>query len=517
MSKYNKKTTTANVVVNHQGGLGKQLPKEIELVSLLSTGIGNSFYETESERESRLITLIREVGKKDPEFVAKALVYTRSVIGQRTVTHVGAVAALPVLRGTPLATRFFSKRDKKQAKGGIVYNLGDMLEIVSYYFLRNPGRPLPNALKRGFKLALESADTYELAKYKGTGKTVKLIDIVRLVRPKPSKEMEHSFELLYKGKLKQFNTAEDKNSKAGQDVAKKVKSGEIAVEEAQTVLAQMKADNWGELITTGKIGYLALLRNIGNISKTVAEEVFTEALKMLTNEEVIRKSLVFPHQIDLALTVLLERDLGSRFRRLVEALDKAYSLSIPNLSTLFPTGNTAVVLDTSGSMDTAVSMGSSRVSGSRALDKGALIAATLAKGISADMYVFSNICHKHNYNPLDSVVSIKNDLIESADGGGTSFESIFRRLDKQYDRVFVISDMQGGDTILHNSSYQTYCAKYGNPVIYSIDLCGYGTTMFKQQQKIVHLFGYSKDIYEAVKTAEVNPYTVIDEINKITI
>ena len=519
MAKYNTKAkSTTQEVVTHQGGTGIKFKPELELVGLLATGLDGRFYEKENERESRLVSVIKEVGKKDPELVAKALVYARSVMGQRSVTHVGSVAALSVLSGNPLATRFFSKRDRKENKGGIIFRLDDMLEIVSYYFLRNPGKPLPNAIKRGFKRALENADAYELAKYQSKGKEFSLVDLVNMVHPKPTEKMQETFKQLMTGELKQFNTAEDKNTKSGQEVAEKVKTGVITKEEAVEELKEAKAENWKQLIVDGTLGYLALLRNLRNIVEQTTDEVFEKALNMLTDEKRVRKSLVFPHQIDIAFEVLLKEGniTQSRKVKLLTAVNKAYELSVPNLTELFTHGRTAVVLDTSGSMTSGISLGKTRINSS-AVEKGALIAATLAKGIGADMYHFSTSCEQLTFNPLDSVNTIKDFVVKRSYGGGTEFNSIFRTLKGKYDRVFVISDMQGGDTLLKGSTYQSYIKTHGQPFVYSIDMCGYGSTMFKQNDKLINLFGYSSDIYEMVKTAEINPDAILKEIRKIVI
>lgn len=520
MAKYNTKIAgTAHEVVNAQGGQSIKLSPELEMVGLLATGLDGRFYEKESERETRLIDVIKAVGKKDPELVAKALVYARSVMGQRSVTHVGAVAAVNVLSGNPLASRFYGKRDRKENRGGIVYRLDDILEIVAYYFMRNPGSPLPNSMKRGFKNALEAADTYELAKYQGNGKSVSLVDVVNLVHPKPSEKMQETFKKLMKGELKQFNTAEDKNTKSGQEIAEKVKAGKITKAQAEVELKEAKADNWKRLIEEGTLGYLALLKNLRNIVSVASDEVFTQALDMLVDEKRVRKSLVFPHQIDIAFEVLMAEGgniAQNRRTRLLTAVNKAYELAIPNLTELFSYGRTAVVIDTSGSMTTQVSMGQSRIN-SRAVDKAALIGATLAKGIGADMYHFSNSCDQLTFNPLDSVNTIKNFVVNRSFGGGTEFNSIFRSLNGKYDRVFVISDMQGCDSILRNSSYQSYIKSNGQPYVYSIDLCGYGNTMFKQNDKTIQLYGYSADIYEMVKSAEIDPRAILKEIRKIVI
>jgi len=518
MSKFNQKTVTPTVV-NHQGGVGFKHEPKIELIGLLATGFEGKYYEKESDREKRLVELIREVGKKDPTFVAKALVYTRSVIGQRSITHVGAVAAATILSGNPLATRFFGKRDKKLNTGGIIHRIDDMLEIIAYYFLRNPGKPLPNAIKRGFKSALESADTYELAKYQGKGKDISMVDIVNLVHPKPSKEMEETFKKLMNGELKQFNTAEDKHTKSGQEVAAKVKSGEISKSEGEKVLAEAKADNWKQLITEGTIGYFALLRNLRNIVNETTDDVFGKALEILTTEKLVRKSLVFPHQIDLAFEVLLQEGNipTNRKTRLLTAVNTAYELAIPNLTELYNNGKTAIVVDSSGSMDTPVSINKKKINTS-AREKAALIGATFAKGIGADLYHFANRCESISFNPLDTINTIKHSVTSKTGkvGYGTEFDSIFRVL-KGYNRIFIISDMQGGDSIVRGSSYQSYIRTNGKPYIYSIDLQGYGTTMFKKDNNVVHLFGYSSDIYEQVKSVEMDVKQVLKDIEAIVI
>ena len=112
MARYNQKqTNTVETVTNHQGGVSVKLDPKMELVSILANGFDNTYYEKLNDRETRFADLIREIAKTDLEFVAKALVYTRSVIGQRSVTHFGSVALASVLSGNEIAKRFFSKRD----------------------------------------------------------------------------------------------------------------------------------------------------------------------------------------------------------------------------------------------------------------------------------------------------------------------------------------------------------------------------------------------------------------------
>jgi hypothetical protein len=511
-----KKTPRKPDTVSYEGGASFKLDPKLEIISILVTGFGNTFYEKLSDREVRLDTLIKQVAKTDPEFVAKALVYARSVVGQRSATQFGAVSLIPALSGKALGKRFFSKRNKKASNGGIIYRLDDMLEIIACYQHFNEGKPLPNAMKNGFKAALEAADTYELAKYQGKNKSVSLIDVVNLVHPKPTPEMQETFKRLMEGRLTQFNTVEDKNTKSGQEVAAKVKSGELTQEEAQVELNSAKEENYGELITSGKIGYLALLRNLRNILKTSSNSrLIDEACNLLTNEGKIKGSLVFPHQIDLALEIMLSEGGYEVPRKVLTALDKAYELSIPNLTELFPYGKTAVVYDTSGSMEggwgSGTRLSKTQYSKQSPLNKASLIAATLGKGIDADVYHFATSCEQVRFNPLDSVNTLKSKFMSQAGrvGHGTNFNSIFQTIGQKYDRVFIITDLQGNSAI-ESSAYK-------NMHVYSIDLCGYGSTMFKPGNKVYQIFGYGSDIYEFIKKAEIDPKAILKEIEAIVI
>jgi hypothetical protein len=513
MARYNTKAkSTVQTVVNHQGGTGYQYDPKTELVAILATGLDNKYYEKLGEREQRFANVIAEVAKTDKVFAAKAMVYARSVMGQRTVTHFGAVELAKYLSGNELGARFFSKRARKANAGGIIYRLDDMLEIAACYQARNSGKQLSNAIKKGFKAALESADEYELAKYQAKNSDLSLVDIVNLVHPKPTGKMVPVFAKLMKGELKQHNTVEDKNTKAGQEVAAKVKAGKITAEQAETELNEAKQDNYAELIATRKIGYLALLRNLRNILKAGSKvDVVKGACELLTDKALIKQSLVFPHQIDLALEIMLDEFGASGARPFINALNTAYELAIPNLTELFPHGKTAVVFDSSGSMSSQIRLANKKAGSEAAIAKAALIAATLAKGINADVYHFADRTVQIKFNPLDSVNSLKN-LFKGEQGKvgyGTSFNTILPFLKGNYERVFVISDMQGRD-ILDRSEYK-------NIHIYSVDICGYGTTMFKPGNKVYGIYGYSSDIYELIKKVEIDPKALIKAIEAIEI
>jgi hypothetical protein len=53
--------------------------------------------------------------------------------------------------------------------------------------------------------------------------------------------------------------------------------------------------------------------------------------------------------------------------------------------------------------------------------------------------------------------------------------------------------------------------------VYSIDLVGYGTTMFKPNSRIYQLFGYTSEMYEMIKKVELDPKAIIKAIEAIEI
>lgn len=525
MGRYNTTVKAkSNVATTHEGGNGYKYDSVNELIALLATGVNNTYYETMQTREDRLSKLIGEVVKqRGVEFTAKALVYARTKLGQRSVTHFGAVALAQHLSGSKIGKYIYSKFNRKNEVGGVVYRLDDVLEMIAAYTALNPGKRLPNAMSKGFRTALENADTYELAKYQASSKNVSLVDAFNLLHPRPSNEkMAGVFKQLMNGELKQFNTVEDKNTKVGQEVAAKVKSGELTKAEADEVLTESKNENFNELLKSGKIGYKSLVMNLRNILKVGDSDTIGLAVKHLTNVEAIRKSLIQPMELDVASEVLVAEKVGTTQGRtkILKALETAMELSIPNMSEVFH-GETAVVFDTSGSMQggwgsgVSIPMGKTKLSiNSSPAEKSALLATLFVKGVGADVYHFASHCDGISYNPMDTFNTIKKTFMRQNGkvGHGTNFGSIVNELNnsrKRYTRVIVISDMQGHDNFAHSTIS-------GNPYIYSVDMCGYGTTMANPKNpRVFTLYGYSAEMVRVATQMEIDPKTLIKEIEAI--
>jgi 60 kDa SS-A/Ro ribonucleoprotein len=474
MSRFNQKTTGIKTT-NMAGGDAYEQSSELELVSILLTSFANDqFYKSADDTFSRLISLITSC---DKEFVAKAAVYARTQFGMRSITHVVASELAMHITGKEWAKSFYDK---------IIYRPDDMMEILSYHVEKN-GK-IPNAMKKGFAKAFDKFDKYKLAKYRGESKGFKLIDIVNLVHPVPVESNAEAINALVKGELKSFDTWETELSKAGQVASN---------EEEKT---DLKKDAWVKLITEKKLGYFALLRNLRNIIEQ-APEVINEAISQLTDEKLIKKSLVLPFRFITAYDELTKLTGGKIVRDVLMALNKAVDISVSNVPKF--DGDTLVVLDVSGSM-----------AGKPAVI-GALFSAVLIKSNNADLMVFSELAKYANINPNDSTITIANSLRFSA--GGTNFKSIFQTANRKYDRVIILSDMQGWiGRHTPVGEYNEWKKRYNaNPFVYSFDLNAYGSMQFPEQN-VFCLAGFSEKVFDIMSLMEQDKKALVNEINKIS-
>ena len=480
MAKFNttvpkQKTLTSNLA----GGQAYQQSNELELVSILLTSfVSDQFYRQSGDTLDRVKTLLDKV---NPKFAAKTAIFARDKFGMRSITHALAGELTSKLGGHEWSKDFYDK---------VVVRVDDMTEIMSYYLdnKTDKSKPkFPNALKKGFASAFDKFDNYQIAKYKNENKEVKLIDIVNLVHPVPTNSNKDALSKLVAGNLKSTDTWESKLSKAGQEASN------------EEELTQLKSDAWGELLTTRKIGYFALLRNLRNIINQSPQ--FVElACDLLVDEKMIKSSRVLPFRFATAYEEISKLGSSSEVRKVMTALHQALDISSVNIPKF--DGETLVVLDVSGSMSGKPS------------EIASLFGAMLAKANNCDVMTFATSASYKSYNPMDSILTIRNGFRFS--GGGTNFKDIFLKANKKYDRVIILSDMQGwmGYTT-PASEFNLYKKKFNcNPYVYSWDLAGLGT-MQLPESNVFALAGFSDKVFDIMKWLETDRntlYKMIDEI-----
>ena len=514
---------------NRQGCAAYSLSDELRLISMLNTiKLEPQFYRSENQTMRELRDLIERIGLKDPYFVAQAIVYSRCLgEGMRSVNHLAAALLAPFISGKEYAKRFYGLWDKKEKKGGCIYRVDDMSEIKDVYAALNKST-LSNSMKKGFAAVLEALDTYQLAKYKDT-----VIDIANLTHPKSAlskaeivvdgKKMK-VIDALMKGITVSADTWEVANSEAGQEVAKAVKAGKLTKAEAEVTLANAKNDNWEAMLTEGKLGILAAIRNIRSMLKSPRKEVIDALCKLVSNGQAIRDGKIMPYQIDYAYEVVKKEFSNSADgRRVMEALLKGYEYAVPNLAEALP-GRTCVMVDCSGSMNTYCSQAGQRSNiASTAAEKAGLIAATIAKATNADVVRFGSHAEFYSYDPNESVFSLGR-KIGHDNMGGTSIPSAFdliHNAKRQYDRIILLSDNEcnargywSGDWV--SGAYKKYVHDVANPYVYAVDLAAYGTTPVAGD-KVNYYFGYGFAMFEDIASKEFNPSAHIEAIRKIVI
>lgn len=515
---------------NRQGYAAYSLDDELRLLSMLNTlKLEPQFYRSENQTMRELRDLIERLALKDPYFVAQAIVYSRCVgEGMRSINHLAAALLAPFIAGEEYAKRFYGLWNKKEQRGGCIYRVDDMSEIKDVYAALNKST-LSNSMKKGFAKVLESIDTYQMAKYKGT-----VIDIANLVHPKSALseamittsngEKVKTLDALMKGLSVSADTWEVAQSEAGQEVAKAVKEGKLSAEKAKEVLAEAKNDNWEALLMEGKLGILAALRNIRNMLKSPRPNVIKALCALVSNAELIRAGKIMPYQIDYAYEVVkAEFGYTAEGRTVMQALLKGYEYAVPNLKLALP-GRTCVMVDCSGSMHAGVSYNGQRTNiQTTASEKAGLIAATIAKATNADVVRFGSSADFYSYDPNTPVFTLGRQ-IGQANMGGTSIPAAFdliRRSKRAYDRIILLSDNEcntrsywSGDWV--SGAYKNYVHDVANPYVYAVDLAAYGTAPVAGN-KVNYYFGYGFAMFEDIASKEFNPAQHIEKVRKIVI
>lgn len=482
MSRFNttlekRKTVKKNLA----GGEAYSQSMELELVSLLLTSfVNDQFYRSSEESLQDLKRLTRAI--KDKKFLAQAAIYARDKFGMRSITHAIAGELASELSGVEWGKNFYE---------GVVFRVDDMSEILSYYISNktNSESPkFPNSLKKGFAKAFDKFDSYQLSKYIGQNKGIKLVDVVNLVHPVPTEKNSEALELLVGGKLRNTQTWESKLSSIGQ------------VAQSDDELSELKEDAWFDLLSNKKLGLMALIKNLRNII-TQSPKSITLVCDALTNENFIKNSKVLPFRFSTAYEEVLKLGNLNGVRDVLNSISIAMDISCKNIPTF---EDTLFVVDVSGSMS------------GRPSEIASLFAAMFAKSNNCDVITFATNSKYVNYNPSDSVMTIRNSFKFS--GGGTNFKSIFQVANKAYKNIIIASDMQGwvGYTS-PTKEFNDYKRKFNcNPHVFSLDLAGYGTLQFPESQ-VYCLAGFSDKVFQIMDLLKRDKMALINEIKSVEI
>lgn len=466
MPRFNTLAVERTLTSNLAGGEAYSESPKLELVSLvLASFVQDQFYRSTDETSNRLAELIERVG---PEFSTGLALYARWEFGLRSISHMMAAYIARQHHGHPGIRRFMAQIGRRP---------DDLTETVAFY-LSKWGKPLPNCFKYGMMQGLTRFNRYQLAKYRQADKKVKLVDLVNLFHPKPTISNQDALGLLVKGNLRVEDTWEAKLSAAGKD-------------------ATAKAKVWADLLAEKQLGYFAALRNARNIVDQ-APDAIPALCALLTNQELIHKSLVMPFRFITAMQAVAQHQ-GNR--QVLGALTSALDISLENVPKL--AGRTLVAVDTSGSM--------TQGDGKPAQMAG-LFGAALWRTNDCDMVTFADKAVVPVLIPGDSVLSLAKAIFD-CNHGGTNLRAVFEWMHKPYQRVVLLSDMQvwvGHDT--PTPLWSAYKQRTGcNPALFSWDVSGYGTLQFPERQ-VYALAGFSDKVFDLMKLLESDREAMIHAV-----
>lgn len=476
MAKFNSPRPTIKTV-NHEGHAAYQMQAKEKLVTQVLTSFFNEekFY---GDNSCDILKTLQEVIRVDPEFVSNLAVFARREFNMRSISHVLTAYLAHEPAGKPFV---------RSTVKGVAVRGDDITEIMSCY-LDTFEKPIPNSLKKGIGDVLKNLDEYSLAKYKGESKSVKMRDLLCLCRPKPQNgEQAELWSRCLEGKLAIPETWETQLSAKGN--TKEV---------------------WQDLIDGGKVGYMALLRNLRNIIKAHPDNL-DKVYEKLRDPAAVRKSKQLPFRYLSAYKTLKDECLGSS--KTYDVLEDALDASIANLPKL--PGKTVIAIDISGSMCDPVSAKSNV----RCYEI-AMLLGLIANRICDDAIVYTFNHGVYNVT-VPKRISILNEVSKTRCYGGTAMELPFAAMIDQKvkaDRIIILSDNECNSS--WRGTVQGYADQYrrqtGNDIwVHAIDLQGYGTQQFHGPKTNV-IAGWSEKVFDFILLAEEGVGSLEKKISEYT-
>jgi TROVE domain. len=130
------------------------------------------------------------------------------------------------------------------------------------------------------------------------------------------------------------------------------RTAKYADEQEKAIAFRMK---WEELIDSGKIGYMALMRNLRNILEAeVSQQHVMAVCNALSSAEAVRRSKQLPFRF-LAAYREVSKVKSTYAGRVMDALEQAVSISAANIKGFDDDTKVLIACDVSGSMQKPVS------------------------------------------------------------------------------------------------------------------------------------------------------------------
>ena len=373
------------------------------------------------------------------------------------------------LRFAPLALVREMARSEKHKKSvakimpEIIKRPDEMVKFVELYW-KEKRQPLSNQVKKGLASAFPKFNEYQLAKYNQDG-PVKLRDVLFLSHATPrDPEQEALWKRLIANELTTPDTWEVEISAKGNN-----------------------KDTWERLLREGKLGALAILKNIRNMSQCgVSQKLLEESIQ---NHKKLNE--VFPYRfITAADQVPAQRAL----------LEKAMLKNLDSIAKI--PGKTVLAVDLSGSMNSP--LGKSGVSNKDAACSMAILLAGSCENIKVyatagndgrRIHATDECAVKQGFAMRDALLKKEGEL-----GGGGIFLAqcmdYMAAREKDVDRTIIITDEQDCDNKANPAAANAFGKRnYLINISKNDNGIGYG-------DKWIHIDGFSESVIKYISEYE---------------
>lgn len=428
-------TASKNTARTHEGApaVPTLSPKAMLRRSVMSCLLWeDEFYEDGKTITARIVENAEKV---------KAEVLAATAVEAREVFHLrhAPLLMLEVLSRTGKGDRLVADTIAR-----VIQRADELGELVALHHKLGTRRMIPAQMRKGLARAFAKFDVYALAKY-DRDSTVKLRDVLRLVRPTPKDDEQSA-------------------------LWKRVKDRTLAAPDTWEVALSSganKKETFERLLTEGKLGYLALLRNLRNMAQADVDI------------ELVRKAIVArngAHRI-LPFRYVTAARAAPQFEPF---LDQALCEAVAEMPML--AGKTIVLIDVSGSMD-------HRMSGKSDM-KRMDAAAALGAIVPGDLRLFTFSNHVVEVPPRRGMAGV-DAIVRSQTHNATYLGSAVEQINKlAHDRLIVVTDEQSHDRVpdpVAKHAYMINVASNRNGV-------GYG--------RWTHIDGFSENVLRFIREVE---------------
>jgi hypothetical protein len=456
--------STVRPMPTHEGGYGYERDAKSELFLLAAANMvgERTFYEDPRARDPRYVSLIHQVTKADPAWMAQLVPFLRERMLMRSASVV--MAAEYVAAGGPGGRKVVAESLQRP---------DEPAEMLAYWMAEH-GRSVPKPVKRGVADAVTRMYTEKAAlKYDGTGRAWRMGDVIELVHPKPKAPWQGA---LYRWLLDRRRRVVETPKELA------IIRGVEAWEKAGYPLPLPEGVTWERLSSTRpmdrraweavipQMGLMALTRNLRNFDEVgISHAAVGLVMDRLRDAEEVRRSRQLPIRFYSAWKALGSLRWGTHLEHaLVQSLS-----NVPELP-----GRTLILVDLSGSMFSGMSDRSKVERWELAAVFGTALALRCEQ---ANLVWFSNESGEVPIRP--SVLRMVEGMGNLGGGGTYTFHALQRHFN-DHDRIVILTDEQAHDA----GDFQL-----PDVPIYTFNLAGYRPAHLADDVKGRYTFGGLSD------------------------